>query len=106
MPAYLLINTGKLLEKSFSKRMGVTGLSMFIGGVSVFSFMMSLKRLKAAKGENFRAVWGHLLAAGRTGRTLAAHDRTVPTRSYSWAWVIRTERISPGRTSSVTPSVR
>jgi len=53
LPAYLLINTGKLLERSFSKRMGVTGLNMFIGGVTVFSFMMSIKRLKAAKNENF-----------------------------------------------------
>jgi len=53
LPAYFILNTGKILEHSFSKRMSVAGLNFFIGGFTVFSLLTSMKRLKAAKKENF-----------------------------------------------------
>ena len=53
LPAYLIMNTGKVLESSFTRRMNVVGLNMFIGTLSGFLLTTNLKRLKAVKGENF-----------------------------------------------------
>ena len=47
------MNTGKVLEWSFSKRMNVVGLNMFLGTLGIAFFGVNLKRLKAVKGERF-----------------------------------------------------
>ena len=53
LPAYFVMNTGKVLEWSFSKRMNVVGLNMFLGTLGIAFFGVNLKRLKAVKGERF-----------------------------------------------------
>jgi len=42
LPSYFLMNTGKVLEWSFAKRMSVVGLNMFIGTFAGLNLVSNL----------------------------------------------------------------
>jgi len=45
LPAYFLMNTGKVLELSFKNRMSIVGLNVFIGLVTGINLISNFKRL-------------------------------------------------------------